>query len=126
MIFAGPLERARYQARIASRRIVFGTVGALFVLVGVVFVFVAIWLTMADVYGAKATALIFGGLWIGFGLAVLAFSNRRPRMIRTDATGDVSNVSPNPAAITAATLVNAFVVGIRAGRSGRRRRRRRD
>lgn len=125
MIFAGLLERARFRARIASRRIVYGAIGGLFVLMGLIFMAVALWITMADVYGTRATAVIAGLTCLGIGLLTIAFSYRRPPLVRTDATSDVGRVSPDPTALTAATLVNAFVVGLKAGRyrsSGRHRR----
>lgn len=124
MIFAGPLERARYQARVASRRIVFGAIGGFFVLIGLVFMAVALWIIMADIYGTRATAVIAGLTCMGIGFLTIAFSYRRPRTVRTDATDDGRDMSPNPTVLTAATLINAFVVGLRAGRyrSSRRRR----
>lgn len=124
MIFAGPLERARYQARIASRRILFGAIGGFFVLIGFFFMAVALWITLADLYGTRAAAVIAGLTCIGIGFLVIAFSYRLPRMIRTDAGGDVRNVAtPSPTALTAATLIDAFMVGVRAGRYRSPRRR---
>ena len=125
MVFAGTLERARYRARVASRRIVFGAIGGFFVLIGLVFMGVALWITMAEIYGTVATAVIVGLTCMGIGFLTIAFSYRRPATVRADAIGEVRNVSPDPTAITAATLVNAFIVGLRAGRyrSSRRNRR---
>lgn len=117
MIFAGPLERARYQARVASRRILFGAIGGFFVVIGVVFMAVALWITLADLYGTRATAVIAGLTCIGIGFLTIALSYRQPRIVRADASGDARNVvTPSPTVLTAATLINAFLVGLRAGR----------
>lgn len=124
MIFAGPLERARYQARVVSRRIVLGAIGGLFVLIGLVFMAVALWITLADIYGIRATAVIAGLTCMGIGFLTIALSYRRPRLVRPEAAGAVRSAPPDPTTVTAATLVNAFVMGLRAGRyrSSRRRR----
>lgn len=125
MFFAGLLDRARYRARIASRRIAYMAIGGFLVLIGLVFMAVALWITMADIYGTRATAVIAGLTCMGIGFLTIAFSYHRPRTIRTDATSDAGRVPPDPTALTAATLVNAFVVGLKAGRyrSSRRHRR---
>lgn len=124
MIFAGPLERARYQARVVSRRIVLGAIGGFFVLIGLVFMAVALWITLADIYGTRATAVIVGLTCMGIGFLTIALSYRRPRLASPEASGAVRSAPPDPTTVTVATLVNAFVMGLRAGRyrSSRRRR----
>jgi hypothetical protein len=118
----GPQANAlRFAAKSFARRAKWSAIGAVLILLGVIFLGVALWIALEDRIGAVATALIAGGFFVFLGSLALAFSRYPPRVVPTEATRPLQNPLNNPA-LTTAGIVNAVVLGIFAGRAARRRR----
>lgn len=118
----GPQANAlRFTAKSLVRRTTWGAVGGLLILMGLIFVGVAVWIVLEEQIGAVATALIAGGFLLLMGALALAYSRYPPRVVPTETTRAMQNPLNNPALSTAG-IVNAVILGIFAGRAARRRR----
>lgn len=118
----GPHVNAlRFAAKSALRRATWGAAGGFMIALGVIFFGVAGWILLAEQIGTVATALVAGAVLIFLGLLALAFSRHPPRVVPTEATRDLQNPLNAPH-VTTASLVNAVMFGIFAGRAARRRR----
>ncbi len=127
-MFANYVIRAQLMAKMFARRAVYGTLGALFLLLGAVFFGAALWLYVANLYGALNANLMAGGFLVFLGLLVLLVARIPPRIVpaeRAAAMADPrrSAVPPpgSPSVMTAASIAQAFVIGLTAARAFRRR-----
>ena len=71
---------ARLEAAIsrALRRTALGAAGALFCLVGLVFLTVAAWVALVAILGVVQAALVIGGAFFGIGAIFMGLSMRKP------------------------------------------------
>ncbi len=99
------LEGIRTEVRTAARRAGFSALGALFLVAGLGFLTVALWIVLATTQGAFTAALVTGALYLGLGLVLLALAGRHDR------------TSPQPMQMSA--LMEAFMVGFTAGTANR-------
>ena len=118
----GPqLAALRFAGKAAARRAKWGAIGGLLLFTGVVFLGIALWITLENQYGAFATALVLGVILVVLGLMAFAFSKYPPRVVPRETAAELRNPMQSPALSTAA-IVNAVVMGIAAGRAVRRRK----
>ncbi|MBJ3761627.1 hypothetical protein ILP92_02535 [Maribius pontilimi] len=127
-MFANYVLRAQLTAKSIARKSVFGTLGGLFALVGIGFLGAAGWLWLADAYGALNANLIIGGIFILIGIVVIGYSRIPPRIIpreQSAAMADPTRASAPPMSgnrtMTAASVAEAFLLGLAAARALRRR-----
>ncbi|SPJ23100.1 hypothetical protein [Palleronia abyssalis] len=121
-MFGPQIAALRFAIKSAARRAKWGAIGALFLLLALVFLGVAVWVALVDAVGVIPAALIIGGVCLVIGLVALAFSRYPPRVVPKEAASEMQNPMNSPALSTAA-VVNAVVMGIAAGRAMRRRNR---
>lgn len=117
-MLAALVARAEISLRMSIRRAVFGTVGGVLMLVGVGFLTLSLWIFLAASLGAGVAALIIGFAYLGGGLIFLAIGRRRGIYLPPPAPG-AGPVTGSPKL----GMAEAFLFGLDAGQSVRRRRR---
>ncbi|WOI56015.1 hypothetical protein [Palleronia sp. LCG004] len=127
-MFANYILRAQLTAKMFARRAVYGTLGTILILIGVIFFGAAIWISLADSYGAMNANLIVGGAFFVLGLIVLVIARIPPRIVprhQAAAMADptIGTVPPRgPSTVmTTASIAQAFVIGLTAARAFGRR-----
>ncbi len=98
------------KAKDVARRSALAAVGAVLSLVGLGFLTHAFWLVLSEIRDPIFAAQVLGGLFLLLGGGLLLLS-RRKRVVA---------VPPRPA-VTGAVLAEAFLVGMDAAQSSRRR-----
>lgn len=121
---AAILSRLRAQARMTARAAALGVIGTVFLLVGLGFLSVALWMIVAAQYGALIAFEVLGGLYVILGLICLA--------LRPSATpvqdSDNGTASAKPQTDRTGSedplikLAEGFAAGMQAGRAARDRR----
>ena len=120
-MFGAQIAALRFAVNSVKRKVTWGALGGVLMLLGLVFFGIAFWVWAVDRWGTINTAMGFGaGLWIA-GILAFLWSRRPPRVIQTDEARRLQNPMNSPALSTAA-LVNAVILGISAGRAVRRPR----
>ncbi|MFN3824920.1 MAG: hypothetical protein ACK4RN_13140 [Pseudorhodobacter sp.] len=112
-----------------ARNVVLGLVGAVLVTVGAAFLITALWTLLAERFDAKVASLVIGGIFLGFGLIVLALrGGNRPMPVAamTDAQRAAA-AAGRPFGPRGAypALMEAFMLGVTTYlqiRAARRRR----
>ena len=130
-MIANYLIRAQLTAKSIARKTAFGSLGGIIALIGVGFLAAALWIGLADSYGAQGANLIIGALFLLIGLGVIAYSRIPPRIIprhQAQAMADPTRPAPvtatgaSPTVLTTASIAQAFILGLTAARSlGRRK-----
>jgi hypothetical protein len=91
--------------------------GLLFCLVGAGFLTVAGWLALTPIIGAKLTALVIAGVYLGFGCIMIGLGTKSVGQ-------DPVQTGKRPEADAAAPpIVQAFMFGLQAGSQAEQRRR---
>lgn len=99
----------RQQVAQAGRRAALGLAGVLAILPGLGFLTHAAWSALAALHGAAIASLLIGGMWSGVGVILLAFA----------VYGAPRPAPPPPMpALNHLALVEAFITGFSAARSG--------
>lgn len=101
--------------RRAARRTLLGGVGAALAAIGLSFLTLAAWLTLSELEGAVFAAIVLGAAYLGVGALVLAVAGSG------NAAGRAAPAA-RQAEATPANVVDAFLAGMAAGQSARRRR----
>ena len=102
----------------AGRRAAMGATGVLLVATGAGFLTLALWIVLAEAFGAAIASLIVGAGFIGMGLIVLGVSSSQRKVApRPDATA----ADPRRTDMMMAT-VEAFFVGLTTAMKIRQRR----
>lgn len=70
----GALE---HRLAMAGRRAAMGATGGLLIVVGAAFLVLALWIVLAEAYGAATASLVLGAVLTGAGFIVLGLSRRR-------------------------------------------------
>lgn len=121
---AAILSRLRAQARMTARAAALGVIGTVFLLVGLGFLSVALWMIVAAQYGALIAFEVMGGLYVILGLICLAL---RPSATQAQ-HGENGTASAKPQTDRTAPedplikLAEGFAAGMQAGRAARDRR----
>ncbi len=103
------IEHFVYRAERAAQRTALSVVGTLFILIGGAFFVVALWITLVALKDAVFAALVIGGGFFGLGLIFFGISSIMKR----------KRARKVPTSTLATSVVEAFVVGLSAGRAGR-------
>lgn len=113
------LTGMRLQAQAAARRAGFTLVGLVFLFTGLVILSVAGWMVLEQVRDALFATTVVGGAYSGLGLIFLALASRRYTRVPVAAP---HQAIPEPRFYTYAVpaLIEAFMVGLSAGKSSRR------
>lgn len=120
-MFGPQIDALRLSLRANARRAIWNAVGGVLILIGLIFFGIAIFVVLEYAIGLLGALVIMGLVFVLLGIFARAISQYPPR------------VAPQPAAtpvrdpmygqpFSAATLINAVVMGIAAGRAMRRRR----
>lgn len=115
------LQAMKQSLRHAGRRIVLTGAGAVLSMIGAGFLTVALFLALAAWQGAIFACVVMGGLYLGFGLILVASGFVRPATAPGDAP---HHVAPAPAAAiprsdVLAAVVAAFLGGLQDGMAAR-------
>ncbi|QFU10202.1 hypothetical protein PARPLA_00233 [Rhodobacteraceae bacterium THAF1] len=119
-MFGPQLAAFRYSAKAVAHRTKWGAIGGVLCVIGLVFLSVAAWIYFEEQYGALPTALGAAGIFIVLGFFALLWAKRPPRVVSKEAAAQLQNPMNQPA-LSAASLVNALIMGIAAGRAVRRK-----
>lgn len=130
-MFAPYLLRLQLMTRAIVRRVAFGALGGLFAFIGAIFFGAAIWVYLADLYGAISANVVIGCIFMLAGFLVLLYSRLPPRVVprhQAAAIADPTHTTPPPmgerpmpTALTTASIAQAFILGLTAARAMRRR-----
>lgn len=115
------LSRLRTQAKLAARAAALGLIGTVFLLVGLGFLSVALWMIVAAQHGGLIAFWVLGGLYVLLGLACLAL---RPSATQSD-HGETDTAPQTRHTATDepwVKLAEGFATGMQAGRAARDRR----
>ena len=118
--------RAQLTTKKIARQAVFGTLGAIFALVGGGFFTAALWIALARGLGPIGASVLIGMVFFLTGLALIVWGNRAPRVVPREQVNrmtDPHQASPRPATrLTGASIAEAFLIGLTAARAmgGRR------
>lgn len=118
----GQLIEARIS--LAIQRAVFGAIGAILLLIGLIFLTVAAWIGLAGALSALSAALIIGAVYFGLGLIVFAIASFRKYRVKVQgSTAAAAESAPPSGGRFLPAAAQAFMVGLTAGfsASGRRR-----
>lgn len=126
----GPqIAALKLSLRASLRRVTWGALGGILILFGVLFLGLALWILLARAVGVVAALLIAGFAFILLGIAVRSWSRYPPRVVPRQTAAPVRDPMADPMVdpvagrpLNAATILNAVVMGIAAGRAVRRRR----
>lgn len=112
----GFISDIRRRARSAARAAAFTMTGVIFGLTGMAFLTVALWIVIASHESALVASLVLGAFYLLLGFCFLALGGQRADAHRADN-------SPNPTQPQSREpllqLVEAFAVGLQAGRAAR-------
>lgn len=130
-MFAPYLLRMQMMARAIARRAAFGALGGVLAFIGIVFFGAAIWVYLADLYGAIAANVFIGCLFLLAGFLVLLYSRLPPRVVPRHHASAIADpmrpappppgAGPMPTTLTTASIAQAFILGLTAARAMRRR-----
>ncbi|MEC7764754.1 MAG: phage holin family protein [Pseudomonadota bacterium] len=111
-----------YRLRLAVRRTMFGVASGILLFVGVAFLAVAAWIGLRAFLEPLDLALIFGGVFVGLGLIMLAMTrtSRAKISMAPSVNAPMSTVAPMAGIAAAGTLGSAFIQGITAGMAARK------
>ena len=106
-----------YRVRLAVRRTMFGVASGILLFVGIAFLAVAGWIALSAFFDTLQLALIFGGIFVGLGLIMLAMTRTNKAAVKMAPSVHAPASTAAPAAGMAAVggLSAAFVQGITAG-----------
>ncbi len=114
MLFGASL---RDYARRTSRAVAFSLAGAVFLMIGVGFLTMALWLMLEEVRDAVFAAQVIGSLYVAAGLIFFAISSFQKRRYRYPPPGyAAAPVDP------LMRLIEGFLMGLDAGRRSSRRK----
>ncbi|WP_375261718.1 hypothetical protein [Palleronia sp.] len=119
-MFGSQIAALKFSLRANARRAAWNAVGGLLILVGLIFFGIAIFVVLEYAVGLLGALVIMGLLFILFGTVARAMSRYPPRVVTQPAAAP----APGPAygqPFNAATVINAVIMGIAAGRALRRR-----
>lgn len=104
----------------AARKTALAGGGVLFIMVGIAFLTMALWMHLAFVYGAIAASVTIGVAYLGVGLIMLgmAGSNHSKQETPSSATPETPNHSGVPE--NSPPLMQAFLYGMEAGINARK------
>ena len=119
-MFAPQIAALSYSAKAFAHRAKWGAIGGVLCVIGLIFLCVAGWIAAEDEFGALHTALGAAGIFILLGIFALLWSKRQPRVIPKQQAAQLENPMNQPA-LSAASLVNAVIMGVLAGRAVRRK-----
>lgn len=108
-------QRLIYFARRAGIKLFVGIIASVLVVLGLAFLTVALWILVTDAFGTLVGAAVLGAGFIGLGVISLLLGTVRRRTPPPPPPPAYS--SPQSASIVA--LVEAFMVGMRAGKGDR-------
>jgi uncharacterized membrane protein YeiB len=108
-----------YRVRLAIRRTMFGVASGILLFVGIAFLAVAGWIALSAFFDTLQLALIFGGIFVGLGLIMLAMTRTNKAAVKWAPSVNYSESTAAPAAGMAALggIGAAFAQGISAGMS---------
>lgn len=111
-----------YRVRLAIRRTMFGVASGILLFVGFAFLAVAGWIALRDFLDPLEIALIFGGVFVGLGLIMLAMTrtSRAKISLAPSVNAPASAVAPAAGVAAVGTLGTAFIQGISAGMAARK------
>ncbi|WP_226782984.1 phage holin family protein [Oceaniglobus trochenteri] len=115
------LAPVRAAAARAARKAAFGAVGVIFLLAGLAFLTAAAWIALAIAYGALIAALVIGLAFTGCGLIFLAVATSSSKSGKSHPPQHLHQEKRPPAAVSQAQLIDAFIGGLNAGKTMRRR-----
>lgn len=111
-----------YRVRLAIRRTMFRVASGILLFVGIAFLAVAGWIALSAFFGTLQLALIFGGVFVGLGLIMLAMTrtSRAKISMAPSVNAPMSSVAPAAGVAAVGTLGTAFIQGISAGMAARK------
>ncbi|TDL79381.1 hypothetical protein E2L08_10170 [Palleronia sediminis] len=120
-MLASILYRLKFKAQFIARKTIWGTVAGIFLLAAAAFFIAALVISLAAAFSPLAATLIMGSVMALIGVIALGVARLPPR-VRPPAVPPTAPPDPNTALImTAASVLNALILGMNAGRSVRRR-----
>ena len=122
---SGLVDRIRHEARQTARAAALGVIGTVFLLVGLGFLSVALWMIVAAQFGVLIAFEVLGGLYVLLGLLCLLL--RPTATPRQERQPDPDREPAHPARAAQedpfVKLATGFAAGLRAGRDARDARR---
>lgn len=106
-----PIRAAEHHVAEFSRRVAFGSVAALALVVGLGFLTVAAWLVLSAQNGAIFAAGVIGATYLGFGLILSAFAASHQLPSQSDPPEDPYGPFVQ--------MAEGFAAGLKAGHSTR-------
>ena len=119
-MFGPQIAALKFMLRSMARRVTWGALGGILVLLGLIFFGIAAWVVLEREVGLLPALMIAGGFFVLLGLLALAWSRYPPRVVPRETAETVRDPMQAPA-LSVASIVNALVMGIAAGRAVRRR-----
>lgn len=110
-----PIVRLQLQAQRIARRAIFGAAAAVFFVIGLGFVIAAMWILLADAFGALVAACIMALIFLGGG-GLIALAGSKPGA-RRSLPASIHTAPATPVV----GLLDAFLVGLRAGKAVKQR-----
>lgn len=111
------LAALEYRARLAVRRTMFGVVSGLLFFIGIAFLAVAGWMVLVQFLEPLYVALIFSGVFLGFGFIALALSHthRAKVTMAPSVNAPIGTVAPAAGAAAMGGIASALIQGISVG-----------
>lgn len=127
-MFAPQIAALRLTLRANARRAAWSALGGILILVGLIFFGIAIFVVLEYVLGLLGALVIMGLVFVLLGALTRAWSRYPPPVAPRYPAADPMRPAADPLRdpmysppLSAASLINAIVMGIAAGRAMRRR-----
>lgn len=114
------VSNVKDNARATARAAAFSVLGAIFALIGLGFLTVALWLLLQAQEGTLFAATVIGALYCAVGFAFLAFGARgKSKSTQDPLTFQSERTSANAPREPFMQMAEGFAMGMQAGRSAR-------
>lgn len=116
----GLLSQVKREARLKARALALGVIATVFLLVGLGFLSVALWMVVAVEYGALIAFQVLGGLYVILGVICLLLrpASQGGHQSASDQPGSRPDPSQQPDPLV--RMATGFAAGLQAGRAARR------
>ena len=111
------LAHAEAVARRKVRGAVFSIIGTMFILAGVGFLCVALWIVLVELRGALFAAQVIGGSLFAIGLIFIGIAKIVSRM---PVVVGAHTAAPQTTTLPVVQLIEGFLIGLDAGRKSRK------
>jgi hypothetical protein len=120
---AGFLTNIRRRLRDTARAAGFAVVGIVFALTGLAFLTAALWIFIAQHESVLVAHIVIGAIYLVLGLCFVALGGQRSDAVPAKDAASTAQTHQDPQTDPILKAVEAFAVGLQAGRDARNPRR---